>query len=115
MYESDENGIIDITLPSKMVATAVKIVPEIVDDEVETINIDSVGCFSCFPEEVSVVSTSTTGVTTTEKTTTKFTSAGTVVTTVITTTAPVTTTSTCTESESGCLIIRALCQLILMS
>jgi hypothetical protein len=98
VYESDENGIVDISLPSKLVATTLKIVPEIVDDEEENVSIDFVDCFACFAEEISVVSTSTTGVTTTEKTTTKFTSAGTIVTTVVTTTAPVTTTGRCSEA-----------------
>lgn len=98
MYESDENGIVDITLPSKVFATTVKIVPEIVEDEEDTISVDSVECFACFPEEISIVSTTSSGTTTTEKTTTKFTSAGTIVTTVISTTAPVTPTGESTKA-----------------
>lgn len=92
VFESDEEGLVSAVMPSKLVATTVKIVPVIDEEGSDTISVEDVSLFACFEEEFTSVTTTTRGTATTEKTTTKFTSAGTTVTTVVATTTPTATT-----------------------
>ncbi|ELU06930.1 hypothetical protein CAPTEDRAFT_211438, partial [Capitella teleta] len=71
VFESAEGGLINAVMPSKLMATAVKVVPVITEEGAQTISVEDISLFACFTEEFTSVTTTTTGATTTEKTTTK--------------------------------------------